>query len=343
MLEENRVDDRISVIVPVYQVEAYLERCIDSILKQTYQNLEIILVDDGSTDRCPEICDKYAKKDPRIKVIHKENGGLSSARNAGLDVAEGNLIAFIDSDDYIEAEMIEQLYCALSENQADMAVCSLRYVEENHSKSRTQPMRTVEYECMDQWSYWEKVVGSDNSRFVVAWNKLYTKKLWEGLRYPVGRLNEDEFVLHDIISQCSKIVSVSYVGYNYVQRRGSIVAQSRREAGFDVFCAWEGRIRYFQSAGREDLCRKQLLPYARELICRYHLCRMPKDKKEFRRHYAHYQALYKQYVGGGTATFKEKLMKTGMEKAPHLICIAMRIYSFLWMKGRVWKSMAGQE
>ena len=331
-----------SIILPIFNAENTLENSLRSIKNQTFWDYEVLMIDDGSTDTSEAICRKYAEEDIRFKYYKRTNQGVSATRNYGLKLAQGEFISFIDSDDYIEAEMIEQLHCALSENQADMAVCNLRYVEENHSKSRTQPMRTVEYECMDQWSYWEKVVESDNSRFVVAWNKLYKRKIWEVLRYPVGKLNEDAFVLHDIISQCSKIVSVSYVGYNYVQRGGSIVAKSRREAGFDVFCAWEGRIRYFQSVGREDLCRKQLLPYARELICRYHLCRTPKEKKEFRQYYAHYQALYKQYVDGSAATFKEKFMKTGMEKAPRLINIAMRMYSFLWMKGRVWKSMARQ-
>ena len=125
------MEKKISVIVPVYQVEKYLERCIESIIHQTYENLEIILIDDGSKDNCPAICDKYQKMDPRITVIHKENGGLSSARNAGLDIATGDLVTFVDSDDYIEKDMLEVLNSNLKENGCDISVCFWKEVFEN--------------------------------------------------------------------------------------------------------------------------------------------------------------------------------------------------------------------
>ena len=130
--------DEISVIIPIYNVEKYLEKCIDSVLAQTYRNIEIILVDDGSTDKCADICDSYLKKDSRVKVIHKVNGGLSSARNAGLDIAEGDFISFVDSDDFIEKEMLEKLYEALMEADADMAVCNFRWIDTNGARIAKQ-------------------------------------------------------------------------------------------------------------------------------------------------------------------------------------------------------------
>ena len=120
--------DTISVIVPVYNIEGYLGKCIDSIIAQTYKDLEIILVDDGSSDHCGAICDKYAKKDNRIKVIHKPNGGLSDARNHGIEAATGSYLGFVDGDDYIEPQMYEKLHNALVENDAEMSICSFRYV-----------------------------------------------------------------------------------------------------------------------------------------------------------------------------------------------------------------------
>lgn len=336
------MSEKISVIVPVYQVEAYLERCVDSILKQTYQNLEIILVDDGSTDQCPEICDEYEKKDPRIKVIHKENGGLSSARNAGLDAAEGELIAFVDSDDFIEADMLEKLYDALTEHEADMSVCNLEWVDEHGRNIRGCYGQIFRDGCMDPWNYWEKVLDRNNTCFVVAWNKLYRKEIWKKLRYPAGKLNEDEFVLHEIIRQCSRIAYVPYVGYNYVQRTGSIMSNKKKEPNFDVFSAWSTRIHYFNSIGREDLSRKQLVPYVEALIYMYHLCRTLEEKENFKLFYRTYQSFYRKLDHGTFVSAKEKIMKTGMERAPILINIAMRLYRFLWIKFQKLKSNVEQ-
>ena len=125
------MEDLISVVVPIYNVENYIKKCVDSILSQTYKNLEIILVDDGSPDNCPQICDEYAQKDNRIKVIHKENGGLSDARNAGIDISKGKFITFIDSDDYIEKDYVEVLYNSIKENASDMAIGSHKAIYDN--------------------------------------------------------------------------------------------------------------------------------------------------------------------------------------------------------------------
>ena len=211
-MEQRQEPVLISVIVPIYKVEAYLKKCIKSIQNQTYSNLEIILVDDGSPDGCGAICDRYAKEDTRIRVIHKENGGLSDARNKGLDIATGEYILFVDSDDYIHPQMVEILLQHLEVVDADMAVCGFKTVEENEE---------VIFDCFDicETAGREKkteVVGIDagevfegqavmnnlqykNLLTVVAWNKLYKAELFAELRYPKGRVQEDEFLVHHIL------------------------------------------------------------------------------------------------------------------------------------------------
>ena len=184
------MNDLISVIVPVYDVERYLARCIDSILAQTYQNLEIFLVDDGSPDRCGEICDAYAEKDNRIQVIHKKNGGLSDARNAALDICTGEYISFVDSDDYVSDDFIETMHHAIKDYQAKLAVCGIMKFDESgkisvdYAPSDTE--KCVSGEEMVEMTIWRPA----------AWNKLYHRSLFEGIRYPFGKLYEDLFVYH---------------------------------------------------------------------------------------------------------------------------------------------------
>jgi len=216
------MEEKISVIVPIYKVEKYLHKCVDSIINQTYKNLEIILVDDGSPDNCPAICDEYAKKDNRIKVIHKPNGGLSDARNAGLDIATGEYIAFVDSDDYIDLTMYEKLYNAIKQNDCDLAVCGFNNVNEDESKV---------------WQCWkkDKVINQNEpvkllfennnvGGIITAWNKLYHKDIFKTLRYPVGKINEDEFVVYDVLKNVKKgVVVIDNLLYFYRQRDNSIM------------------------------------------------------------------------------------------------------------------------
>ena len=177
----------ISVIVPIYKVEKYLHKCIDSILAQTYTNLEIILVDDGSPDNCGKICDEYAAKDSRIKVIHQPNGGLSAARNAGLDIATGDYIGFVDSDDYIAPDMYEKLYNALVKNDADMAICDYQ----RFGNELPYDEMSLTTEVITGLQAMEKQNTVINCSFVVAWSKLYKSFIFSNVRFPVGKINED--------------------------------------------------------------------------------------------------------------------------------------------------------
>lgn len=329
----------ISVIVPVYNVEKYLRRCVDSILKQTYQNLEILLVDDGSTDGCAAICDDYGRKDVRVRVIHKENGGLSSARNVGIDAAMGELLAFVDSDDFIEAEMLEMLYRTMCSCDADMTICNLRYVDEEGIQIASRPANIIRNECIGPVDYWERVLAGYGLFYVVAWNKLYRRKLWENLRYPEGKINEDEFVLHRLVDQCVKIGGVSYVGYYYVQRPGSIMAQKKKIANFDLFEAWIERIRYFHSTDRDDFARTQITLFGERLSSMYSLCKMPEEKKTYHRIAKEYTSLQRQLYQGLSVPVKERIKNAGCRWAPWLINFVWSLYYFLWTK--TWKCLHG--
>lgn len=214
-------DPLISIIVPVYNVERYLDECVKSILNQTYRNLEIILIDDGSSDRCPEMCEAWAKKDPRITVIHKENGGSSSARNAGLDIARGDYIAFVDSDDYIDENMYTVLLQALQNAKTKIACCSAYHVLETGHKipPRYAVNRTLPVAAAIDAVFFEEQTSSCD--------KLYARSLWESVRFPEGEVNEDVAVLVPVIAKASGMAWTKEILYNYRERQGSITNSCR--------------------------------------------------------------------------------------------------------------------
>lgn len=213
--------DLVSVIVPIYNVEEYLSRCIDSIVKQTYTNLEIILVDDGSPDNCPKICDEFADKDARIKVIHKKNGGLSDARNAGLEICTGEYISFIDSDDWVHQDFIKILYDVVCENDADIAECAVSYVDESNHILRKRGI-SKEYLICDNIEAIRLLICEDGV-YQTVWNKLYSRKSIGELKFPFGKLNEDEFWTYKVFDKTKKIAVVNTPLYNYFQRDSSIM------------------------------------------------------------------------------------------------------------------------
>ena len=215
----------ISVIVPIYNVEKYLKRCIDSIITQTYKNLEIILVDDGSQDNCGNICDSYSAKDTRIKVIHKVNGGLSDARNAGIDVATGQYIAFVDSDDYVASNMYEILLDTIIKNNADLSICDFCSVSESGDITLKEPSVIEDGTYSGEKLLENKLLTENYWHWVVAWNKLYKKSIFDNIRFPVGKLHEDEFLIHKILMRCKIVACVSNKLVYYVQRDSSITGE----------------------------------------------------------------------------------------------------------------------
>ena len=211
----------ISVIVPIYNVEKYLRECIDSIINQTYRNLEIILVDDGSPDSCGKICDEYAKKDVRIKVIHKENGGLSDARNAGMYVADGKYLIFVDSDDYMVMEGIEYLYKLISSNDADIAIGGVeRFNDLDKATVSSSYTGAIKEKTMNKTEAMKDVFLDG----CAAWARIYKKSIHNGICFPKGEINEDEAIVLQILERCTKIVKSNFVVYKYRFRPNSITS-----------------------------------------------------------------------------------------------------------------------
>ena len=209
----------ISIIIPVYKVEIYLEKCIQSVINQTYENLQIILVDDGSPDNCGKICDEYAQKDHRIEVIHKSNGGLSDARNKGLEIAKGEYIGFIDSDDYIESDMYEVLYNLLKQYNAYVSICNFYTVSQGKIAIKNAENGIKEYNRIEIL----KEVLLDNNIQSYAWNKLYKKELFDEIKYPVGKKYEDIGTTFYLLEKCNKVVVTGKPEYYYINRQDSIV------------------------------------------------------------------------------------------------------------------------
>ena len=212
---------KISVIVPVYKVEPYLRRCVDSILAQTHKNLEVILVDDGSPDGCPAICDEYAAKDSRVKVIHKENGGVSSARNAGLDTATGDYIGFVDSDDWIEPDMYEDLLGALKETEADFSMCGFALLNGPEAGRETMPPEVMGDRCAAgsvtrTMLYSITQENYPNPIFDYCWGKLFDARLWDKIRFDtMVSVGEDAFAVFQVLQHCFVVGFCRKALYHY--------------------------------------------------------------------------------------------------------------------------------
>lgn len=211
--------DLISIIVPVYNVQEYLKNCINSILNQSYKNIEIILVDDGSTDESSSICDLYVKKDNRIKVIHKENGGLSDARNVGIKSARGKYITFVDSDDYLDENYVKALYILITENNSDIACSRMKKTDSLNDKIINKNEKINIYNSIDAIKEILYQRNIDNS----APSKLFKKDLFENILFPVGYAFEDLDTMYKLFLQANKIVSTTNNYYLYYQRQGSIL------------------------------------------------------------------------------------------------------------------------
>lgn len=225
----------ISVIVPAYKVEDYLDRCVKSILAQTYKDFELILVDDGSPDNCPAMCDAWAEKDKRIKVIHKENGGLSDARNVGFAASCGEWITFIDSDDYVHPQMLQALYGAAKKYDAKVSVCGF-------TRTEGEPLEENPDLTANLWSA-EDFYMQRNVNATVAWGKLYHRSVV--LTYPVGRLHEDEFVTYRILFTCGHVAVLDAALYGYYQNAQGIMKSEWNPRRLDKLLAYQEQVCFF--------------------------------------------------------------------------------------------------
>ena len=293
----------ISIIVPVYNVETFLGECVESLIHQTYQNVEIILVDDGSTDRSGELCEQYALKDSRIQVIHKANGGLSDARNVGMEIAKGAYYSFVDSDDYLEQDAIQSLYDAIRESNADLAICNMmRFYEDGSTGIFYQP--STEMQVLDETKKFETLKQPS------VCNKLFYAGLFQNVRFPKGKYYEDTFVYHELLYNAKGVVLTGKTGYWYRLRKSSILGGEKyTDKYFDSIEAVWYRCDF--------LLKHKVHPYAEEACLSLYaelsnaekfIRKTEANKEKFKSARAQYQMAYKHLMSREANTgVKQKL------------------------------------
>lgn len=251
----------ISVVIPIYNVEQYMRECVDSVISQTYCHLEIILVDDGSPDNCPAICDEYAKKDCRIKVIHQENGGLAHARNVGITNSNGDYLTFIDSDDFVSKDYIETLYKGLVESNADISIASF-----NPFKGNVVDLHFLDFvvfsdvQKKDAIRRYCSINAECSMPFISACNKIYRRVLFEGIAFPKGRLYEDAFTTYKLIDRARKIVFTTSKLYFYRINPQSILGQSFKEKHLEMIEAFRSGLDFFDQKGEKEIASMFIPP-----------------------------------------------------------------------------------
>lgn len=253
---------KISIIIPIYNVEKYLKCCLDSVLDQTFKDFEVILVNDGSTDSCRQICEIYKNKDKRVKVINKENGGLSSARNSGINIARGKYITFIDSDDFIEKDMCKILYELSEFYKADISVCKSIDVSET-GKIINYIKLDEKIKCFSNVKALEEIHKDIR---VCTWAKLYNRKLFNSLKFPEGKIHEDEFTTHILLYNSNKVVSINKAMYYYRKVNTSITNSKFNLNRLHIIEAIESRIQFMNEIGDLNLYLKTLIEYGNKLI-----------------------------------------------------------------------------
>ncbi|WP_346355416.1 glycosyltransferase family 2 protein [Azotosporobacter soli] len=238
----------ISVIVPIYKVEAHVRKCIESILAQSFTNIEIILVDDGSPDNSGDICDEYARKDPRVRVIHKENRGVSSARNVGVDMACGRYIGFVDGDDWVEPDMYLTLHEAMREYDADIAHCTHRNVKLTDSIQCAEPENSNCDGGIQVYSREEALLELLNNIKItnLSGDKLYKAELFDGIIYPEGQTYEDWYTVPKLLACAKRIVKVRKIQYYYLRHLNGITGTLNISKRYDFFCAVRERARFIK-------------------------------------------------------------------------------------------------
>ncbi len=255
---------KISVVVPIYNVEQYLRKCLNSILDQTFTDFELILVDDGSTDLSGDIAEEYAEKDDKISVIHKKNGGLSDARNHGIDKATGEYICFIDSDDWIENTYLEELFELAVRNEADITICA--YQKNTGDAVVTQP-KEAKFVIENGIDAIDNLYSDKYGIYVVAWNKLYRRNLFSDLRYPVGMIHEDEAILGDLFCEAKKVVRTERILYNYrVNNETSIMSSGYSLKRLDILKAMERRMETYKRRGLKRYYEKDSFKYLYKIL-----------------------------------------------------------------------------
>lgn len=272
----------VSVIIPVYNVAPYIDECIQSVINQTYSNLEIIIIDDGSTDESGEICDSYAEKEQRIKVIHQRNKGLGAARNAGLDIAGGEIISFLDSDDAFAPEMIEKLVDLLTGTGADIAACGYYYCETEGRMSEEKSAKRLSGEktTLTSINALQKLIQYEINFSV--WNKLYRKELFNDIRFPEGRYYEDINLTAKIFEKAGNIALSDEILMFYRRRKNAITSTVSSSNVYDRIKAMDELNRFIDDRSPQVFSEQQIIKRTEAELSwqMYKYCQLMKDKTE---------------------------------------------------------------
>lgn len=257
----------VSIIVPVYNVKPYLERCVNSLIGQSYKELEIILVDDGSTDGCGDLCDVLMTRDKRIRVIHQENQGLSAARNTGIEAAHGEFFCFVDSDDYVNPEYVKYLYELCTGNEADIAICGHLITKKGDYFKPIDFSKPVDVYSREE--IFDRFYTDMHGSIVIAWNKLYKRMCIGDIRYDVGMIHEDEATTFKFLYNAHKIAFGREVGYYYFDRSGSITGSAYSKRNLDILKAYETRLLFYKEHREDKLYDRECQFYLSEILNQY--------------------------------------------------------------------------
>lgn len=311
----------ISVIVPVYNIERYIEACVESVLAQKYQDFQLILVDDGSTDASGAVCDQLREKDDRVCVLHKENGGLSSARNAGLNISSGDYVFFLDGDDTIPSNCFSDLLKAIEENNCDLCIGNYIRFDTADSDAHTNV----------DWHGIRLLKGSQipdiylnyGGYFVVAWNKLYARKVFDHLRYDEGKLHEDEFLAHKIWKKCERICCISNIVYHYRDTQNSIMNSTLTIKRLDSIEAYCNRIASFREDGYDSAVQKVEYLLWKDVNAKYFRVDKSENKSRMSDLHKLIRKNWKYFIKNSMFSNKEKI-------AISIFCASPTLYQSLW-------------
>lgn len=304
-MQQTFTSEKISVIIPVYNAEKWLPKCMDSVLSQTYSNLEILLINDGSTDSSGSLCDTYAQEHPEIHAYHQPNQGLSAARNTGLDKALGEYLFFLDSDDFLEPSALEMLYHSLKKNNADVVIGSYQTVDTTNQPLTKENFSYPSTETIiSEKEFWD--FSLHHVAATIACSKLYPKKIWDNLRFPVGKIHEDNAVVHYVVKQCKKIVCLNQVVLNYRSTPDSITTTSFRLANLDKAEVLINQISYLCEKGYDSMALYYWGVGTRVILQARNKLDLSDKKvqKVIRQLYPSYKALAKQLSKSSSATKK---------------------------------------
>lgn len=320
------MQDLISVIIPAYNAEAVIERCVESVRSQTYKNIEVVVVDDGSQDDTGRIADRLAKEDARLNVIHQLNSGLSGARNAGIEHATGDFIYFIDADDYIDADELLLLWEETQKTGASIVIGGINKVSENGA---VLSCIALERAVVDELGFWSRYAGDyeseEHSEYVVSCGKLFERSLFDNERFDLGRIHEDEFIIHRLISRSHKIVFAETAGYNYVQCGGSIMHTPSAKARLDAADALLERAAYFVSRNWWDLAFMEVCEVRGALSSSIEADASTANTDRFRNVAARWAKFSRQVGSHVPGELKKKALCTLFRLAPSLYIALKRI------------------